>query len=582
MPLQVWLPLNGSLKNQGARGDVTFTSVGSWTYESGKVTSSCMTIPYIPPQGTYDSNITADSKFKFTKNFSVSIWAKLPTDNGHINPYIATEGTYDTNVKKLGWFIRVKGTSIIISVSSSYHEYTELVSGNWYLITFTINDNYLCSIYINGIFKESFSLEQIPEYGENARLIIGFLGFSSAGSLMAWNGSVNDFRLYDHCLSVKEVKELAKGLMVHYTLSRPCDNLLVNSNFGNGVTNWTADGSTRSIVTELTYGNVLQVKATTANSGRVYNSVTGMFTSGETYTYSFLAKADSSVTVKPSRANVDNGTTVTLTTKWTRYSGTITATASSNTFSLYIGNTTSTIQFAYVKLEKGNKATPWIPNSADTLYSAMGLNSTTESDVTGYGNDGTRVNITTRESDTPRYLSCIYFNGTGTRINLPTIIFIGKSNSYTFSWWAKSGSSGMFWGFGDGNRLNLYMATNLYWNTGDGSNNPFYSSGTTVIPATTYGNNVWHHYAITGDGTTVTLYVDGNKAGTAKTYKGITGTQIYINGWDTGTSYKFNGRMSDFRIYATALSADDILELYHTSASIDKNGNMHCYELVEV
>ena len=40
--------------------------------------------------------------------------------------------------------------------------------------------------------------------------------------------------------------------------------------------------------------------------------------------------------------------------------------------------------------------------------------------------------------------------------------------------------------------------------------------------------------------------------------------------------------ISDFRIYATALSEEDILELYHTSATIDNKGNIYARELVEI
>jgi hypothetical protein len=41
------------------------------------------------------------------------------------------------------------------------------------------------------------------------------------------------------------------------------------------------------------------------------------------------------------------------------------------------------------------------------------------------------------------------------------------------------------------------------------------------------------------------------------------------------------GLFSDFRIYATALSAADVLELYHTGAKIDNKANFHTYEINE-
>jgi len=39
--------------------------------------------------------------------------------------------------------------------------------------------------------------------------------------------------------------------------------------------------------------------------------------------------------------------------------------------------------------------------------------------------------------------------------------------------------------------------------------------------------------------------------------------------------------MSDFRMYYTALSAKQIKELYNTSVTIDKSGNVYARKLVE-
>ena len=84
-----------------------------------------------------------------------------------------------------------------------------------------------------------------------------------------------------------------------------------------------------------------------------------------------------------------------------------------------------------------------------------------------------------------------------------------------------------------------------------------------------------------GDGSSNKLYMDGELYGVAKTYKGITGNTIIINGWDSSTNYKTNGYISDFRIYATALSAEDIKELYNTSAYVSDNGTLLTYNLEE-
>jgi precorrin-4 methylase len=49
----------------------------------------------------------------------------------------------------------------------------------------------------------------------------------------------------------------------------------------------------------------------------------------------------------------------------------------------------------------------------------------------------------------------------------------------------------------------------------------------------------------------------------------------------TSEATRYKGLMSDFRIYASALTSSQILELYESKAEIDKNQNVFTNEIVE-
>lgn len=200
-------------------------------------------------------------------------------------------------------------------------------------------------------------------------------------------------------------------------------------------------------------------------------------------------------------------------------------------------------------------------------------------DSSGNKYNGEKVGNVTSDNVSPRNTTSMSFVN-GSYLRLQNMIVSGYTNSYTFAWWGKFGNCNghMMWGFANGNRLNLFSySTNCYWNTGDSLNNPF------NIALSPYLDSNFHHFAITGDGTTTKLYIDGEYKADAKTYKGITGTTLIFNGWDTGNNYNFNGGLSDFRLYATPLSAKDIQILYNTPVSVTNVGTMTTYgEFVEV
>ena len=203
-------------------------------------------------------------------------------------------------------------------------------------------------------------------------------------------------------------------------------------------------------------------------------------------------------------------------------------------------------------------------------------------DSSGYGHNGEIIGSPVSSSDTPRYSSSIHFTATSQCIKTTGLTTSGFGSTYTFAWWDKcvTYSEKMTWGFSDGIRLNgIYNGT--LWNTDDGGNNPLYVPGTTTYVSAPIAN-IWHHFAMVADGTTCKVYKDGELWGQAKTFKTISGTTIYLNGWDAGTSYKnADAFISDFRIYCTPLLDNDVKLLYNRSMRLDNLGKIHVFELNE-
>jgi len=387
-----------------------------------------------------------------------------------------------------------------------------------------------------------------------------------------FGGLVNDVRFYDHALSVKEVRELSKALVVHYKLDDPyvegTTNYLTAAGSCANWRNYTASTWATSIDSTCAIGNYVitysaYIKNNTNVSVRVRCSPLYVAGSYGTVYGNWIAPGGqgwSSVTCDISNSDTYTGSFYPYVA--TSIAGTI--------------PDMPNFQVLHAQAERNDHRTAW------TLGGTTRAADTTVYDCSGYHKNGTVLNSISINTATGRYGASVIFNGTNAKIRLPTINFSGMANSYTFAWWQyNKGSGNMPWGFSDGNRLNVYHTSPLCWNTGDGSSNQF-KDGSTTVPYSAV-QNAWHHMAVTGDGTYAKLYIDGVYRGTATTYKAITGTQIYLSGWDTGTNYTFNGsKESDFRIYATALSAADVAELYHTEVAVDRNGSTLAREVVEV
>lgn len=593
MSLQVWLPLNGNIKNLGVGGAV-FNSLGTWIYDDGKVTNQCMNTNIVPSSESASNCVYTTTTFKYDKNFSVSVWVKLPETSSQYNAVIACEGRY-ANLEGNGWYI--KGTNGLIGFrfGDSSRNVTSLSSNKWYLATMTIDDNGLCSYFIDGVLKGSFTPTILPTYDASSGVSVGCAKYNNVFKYQ-WDGLINDFRLYDHCLSIKEIKNLAKGLMLHYTLSRPQANLFLNStnptsygfNASTGITY--SKSTTDSALGEITY--TISANTSTSTSGYIGPYVTftdgGFTTNGTTYTTSFecWCNHDATFVMLGAEGGGNAGASTIKANRWIRIVKTGTRGSSTSKAVIMYGlkelwSVGTIFKIRKFKIEYGSSATPWIPGTNDALYSKMGLGNNIEADTSGYNNNGTRTNITTWNSNTPRYIGSMVFNGSNSYIRCLDPIK-SSTTEFTISAWVY---------------LNNVTSTMCLWN-GRSAVGPsvaifiisarvrFDDSNPTYVSAELTANKWIHIVGTWKSGGNKILYVDGVHkdsvtAGTlskSNTYATI-GLSSNADGTPSGNA--FNGRISDFRIYATALSDDDVLELYHTSASIDKDGNMHCYEVVE-
>lgn len=599
MGLRVWLPLNGSLENQGLE-NISGTNVDATTNTVGKI-GSCYSFNGTSARIGFPSTT-------WTYPLSMCAWIKCNNATDSNTEYIgsyntATGGTAGHNIG-----FGIYQGKLSLWHGGSVNQYTTALSnGIWYHVTAVVTSTSY-TLYLNGISVLSGNTTQ-----SNVNSCFLTLGARSnnasggaTGALYFFNGYINDFRLYDHALSVKEVRELARGLMVHYKLdmdqsTEPTTNLggtsinYSNMTYGNayGASTWGGDAGTVTYYATGGFNNgpYKVYHKTATGTGGIYkktaNDIT--ITSGKTYTVSAYIKASRSFTeshygfningVAGSDSNhyITSGVNLSITTEWKRFSFTFTATdADAGTYGemsiIYNDQVTDYyVYYSCFQIEEKDHATDFTLNSRTLKVT----------DDSGFHYHGTPINTLTLVDDTPRYNRSTYFNTTASKISLPAISFSGTSTTYTFAWWQYMvNTARMAWGFSNGNRLNVYYSNPICWNTGDGTSTPFQDGTTTINPSELL--NSWHHIAVTGDGAAAKIYIDGVYRGTSKTWRAITGTQIYISGWDTGTNYTWSGgKLSDFRIYATALTAADVADLYHTSAEIDRNGNYYSREVIE-
>ena len=604
MSLQVWLPLNGSLENKGL-SDLKFQIVNY----NNAITSAASGGKIVPGLYKRTTKETADyiisnKSITLSGDVTMCCWAKV-TGVGYAGSANGIFGQHGHLTGGLGITMKdVSSTDLRMSVNTglygdsgasdrtfcTYYGSTNIYNA-WHHLCLTYNSSTKqLRMYVDG------NLETITGYG-NYITLAGNSTVARPIILFAWSTDhlggyiphyrppceLNDVRVYDHCLSPREVKLLAQGLVAHYKLESTAPNLLINANKYTSSsplirTNSSTDGyELTDMYCQVVPGRTYYFSCKTDGQWYQHNT-SGVSPSNKyatvwfylTYNYNPDATAwDGDVSIGTKCFTKTEGEGVWSFTIPAGYNGLKVRT---NTYS--DGTNPVTIKF-------------WDFHLSDSTFI------TQRYDCSGYGNHGTCSASFKYDYNSPRYKNCANFSD-NKHISIPSRSYDGMKNSYTFSYWAKINEihGKMTFGFTNGNRLNVFPWSNesnpdaapakswFNWNTNDSAQNPFKKNGTNVL-ISPY-NGAWHHYTITGNGSASILYIDGEYAGTALNYRAITGTQIILSGYDTSANYKWNnGQISDFRIYATALSAAAVKELYQSSISFLDNGTLQTSEIIE-
>lgn len=573
MSLKVWLPLDGDLRNLGC-SDVTITNNGATVNNDGKI-GKC----YSPATIT----LTNLNNLSFN-NSSYCFWAKT---NSTTNWQLIIGIDNSDNSQIHGIYV-ADSTRFKLEYNPSLNVYNAEI-GSWHHYAFIVKDGKSCCYY-DGVLQTTSSEAVTNDTIGRLRLGVGTSIF------------LNDVRIYDHCLSAAEVKEIAQGLVVHYKLN---GGLFGNPNLlakyvvpGQAAPTSTADGG------RTTWLGDYKITIPAAQNADTYFRLfmTEQLVSGTTYTISCKVSGllDGSYYRFPlfAQSNTDMGLlyidhnglcSLTFTMNWT---GTQTAATGANGETVYVNflddaarslvSGQGPITLYDFKLEKGDTATPWCPADSE-----LAIDRTIISDSSGYNHNATASSVLATTSDTPRYTASTALNGTTTATIekfFPDNVLIPE---LTYACWVKRT-------YTTATARDLYRGIlRTYLNSYGGIDfRPFitWTHATTSSSSTnswTTGDtipiNTWVHMAWTFKDGLLKYYQNGayvaqsDRTGTGQFIKTNFHTGLF--GIDTSTAWQ--GNLSDMRIYTTALLDNDIKLLYNMGMRVDNLQNLHTFEYKE-
>lgn len=607
MSLVLWLPLIRDSVNRGT-SSVIMSGAPDSLNNTGKLGGCAFFDSSVSSTVLYNS--TTDFHYTDDTSFSYSMWLNHSWLDGH--QYVFTVGRADTGGYGYG-LCTVSANSCYFRYGSSYWEVSGIPKGTWTHIVFVKKGGSDIKIYINGsLAKQATFTGSHPTYVDSGGIGVGAFRYNTGtpANIYHYNGYINDFRIYNHALSIKEIYDLNLTMVAHYPLngeSRGNYNYARFSNdpktiddFNFGYSEQTG-GSTRTIEKDNNTYVAKITRNTTEHSGWDYlyygnllrnelkpdaNYTISMDVKASTAGYiNFVAFCEGNATNSMTNSNTQVKNTFNAN-EWTHLVFNTHTISSFDSITIsgqciyficpFLRTTSTWLMMKNIKVEEGLKDTPWCPCIYDRLYTKLGYGSDCyEHDVSGYGWHGTKNTSLNYSGDSPRYVSSTILNGSSDCINIPLYNMLkGSTAEWSFSvWFYKSqlGSKGyqtiLSGGFEFDARSSSDAVIWLYsWGSGKWA----------------YEYNKWYHLTFVRTASDSKLYINGELVLTGTSGSTVSSSYTaYIGSWHSTTSQNFDGKLSDFRIFAKALSANEIKELYNSYSHISNNNILFTYGIKE-
>jgi hypothetical protein len=197
----------------------------------------------------------------------------------------------------------------------------------------------------------------------------------------------------------------------------------------------------------------------------------------------------------------------------------------------------------------------------------------TAQDSSGYGYNGTLVNMTGNERTAGVLNKALAFDGSNDHVTLPIGSVIATCQSITVAAWVNFSTSSGSWvrifDFGNDTTKNMYLTPRMSTSgamrfaiTTTGA------SGESTLTASATLPTGWHHVTVTIDGTTkaMKLYQDGSvvASGTSAKIPSDLGStsKNYLGRSQYSADGYFQGSLDDFRIYNYVISSTQLGDLF--------------------